>query len=51
MAAWLILLGETSTQELVDKRRELLKVYTDAVNKAIETFGNTKSEGIRIRPK
>lgn len=50
-AAWLILLSENSTPELVDKRRELMKVYQDAVNKAIETFGNTVSEPLRIRPK
>ena len=50
-AAWLLLTFETATPELVEKRRELMKIYQDAVTKAIDTYGNTKSEALRMRPK
>lgn len=49
-AAWLLLQSEAITPEIQAKMRELLKIYTDAVNVAIEKFGNTKSERVRIRP-
>ena len=50
MAAWLTLLFEQQTPAIADKRRELMKVYTDGVNKAVDTFKNTASEPLRIRP-
>ena len=49
-AAWTLLLSEQSTPQIVEKRNELLKVYTDAVNKATETFRNTVSAPLRLRP-
>ncbi len=51
MAAWLILQSEIVTPELQLKMIQMMRIYTDAVNKAIEKFGNTKSEPIRIRPR
>lgn len=51
LAAWIVLLFESPTPEIVEKRRGLMKVYSDAVTKAVDTFGNTKSEPLRIRPK
>lgn len=51
MAAWLTLMFETTTPEIADKKRELMRIYTDGVNKATETFKNTASEPMRIRPK
>lgn len=50
-AAWLILQSETFTPEIQAKSREMMKIYNDAVTKAVDKFGNTKSEPIRIRPK
>ncbi len=50
-AAFLVLSGETSTPEIRDKKSDLMRLYQEAVNKAIEKFGNTKSESLRIRPK
>jgi len=49
-AAWTLLLSEQSTPQIVQKRNDLLHVYTDAVNKAIETFRNTVSAPLRLRP-
>ena len=51
LSAWLVLTFETSSPEIVEKRRELMKIYNDAVTKAIDTFGNTKSEPLVVRPK
>lgn len=51
MAAWLTLTFETATPEISDKRRELMKIYSDGVTKAVDTFKNTASEPIRIRPR
>lgn len=51
LAAWLTLQSEIVTPEIQAKSREMMKIYNDAVSKAIEKFGNTKSEPIRIRPK
>lgn len=48
---WLLLTYETSTPEILLKRNELLRIYNDSVNKAIEMFGNSKSESLRMRPK
>lgn len=50
-AAWLILQSEIVTPEIQAKGRELMKIYDDAVTKAIDKFGNTKSEPLRLRPK
>lgn len=50
-AAVLLLMSETQTPDMVTKRRELMELYQDAVSKAIEKFGNTVSEPMRIRPK
>lgn len=50
-AAWILLLSEQSTPQIVDKRNELLKVYNDAVTKAVDTFKNTASAGLRITPR
>ena len=51
LAAWIILTFETPTPEIIQKRTELMKIYQDAVTKAVDTFGNTKSEPLRLRPK
>lgn len=48
-AAWIILTSETITPEIVVKRNELLRIYTDAVEKAINTFKNTASAPLRLR--
>lgn len=48
-AAWLLLLGEETTPGIVEKRRELLEVYTNGRDLAIDTFKNTMSMGIKIR--
>lgn len=49
--AWILLLSEQSTPQIVEKRNELLKIYTDGVNKATETFKNTASAPLRMRPR
>jgi len=49
-AAWILLNYETATPEIVEKKREMQKIYQDYVNKAIENYGNTKSEPLRFRP-
>jgi hypothetical protein len=43
-AAWLILTGETQTDDIVKKRNELLKIYNDFISKAVDRFKNTQSE-------
>ncbi len=50
-AAWLMLQSETVTPEIQAKSAQMMKIYSDGVSKAVEKFGNTKSESIRIRPK
>lgn len=50
-AAWLLLQSEVVTPEIQAKGREMMKIYNDAVTKAVDTFKNTASEPIRIRPK
>lgn len=50
-AAWLILQSEIVTPEIQAKGREMMKIYNDAVTKAVDTFKNTASEPIRIRPR
>lgn len=51
LAAWIILQGEIVTPEIQAKMREMMKIYSDAVTKAVDKFGNTKSESMRIRPR
>jgi hypothetical protein len=51
LAAWIILQGEIVTPEIQAKSGQMMKIYSDAVTKAIDKFGNTKSEQIRLRPK
>jgi len=48
--AWLLLTYEILTPEILMKRVELLKIYTDAILKADSTFKNTASEKWRVRP-
>jgi hypothetical protein len=48
-ASWLLLAGETSTPEIQAKRRDLLQIYTQSTDKAVELFGNTVSAGWRMR--
>ena len=48
-AAWLVLLYEQVTPEIIAKRNELLKIYQDSVTKAIDTFKNTASQPVRYR--
>ena len=50
-AAWLLLQSEIVTPEIQAKGREMMKIYSDAVTKAVDTFKNTASEPLRIRPK
>lgn len=51
LAAWIILQSEIVTPEILAKSGQMMKIYNDAVSKAIEKFGNTKSEPLRLRPK
>lgn len=51
LTAWIILQSEVVTPEIQAKMNEMMKVYNDAVTKAIDKFGNTKSEPLRLRPK
>ena len=48
-SAWLLLAGEVSSPEIQAKRRDLLAIYQDATEKAVETFKNTVSAGWRMR--
>ena len=48
-AAWLILMGETETVEILAKKRELMGLYEKHVSQAIQKFGNTVSAPINIR--
>jgi len=47
--AWLILLYESVTPEIQAKRRELLAIYQDGVDKATNLFKNTASAPLKIR--
>ena len=50
--AWLLLMTETMpSQEQNLKKQELLTVYNDAVAKAQDTFKNTVSAPMRVRPR
>ena len=51
LAAWIILQSEIVTPEILAKSGQMMKIYSDAVSKAVEKFGNTKSEPLRLRPK
>jgi len=48
-ASWLLLMYLQQSPEIVQKRNELLKTYTDKINDAIQTFGDTKSEQLRMK--
>ena len=48
-AAWLLLLGESMTPAIADKRRELLAIYNDGTEKATSTFKNTASMPIKMK--
>jgi len=48
-AAWLLLTAEIQTPEIVTKRNELMAIYLDGKNRAIDTFKNTASAGFTIR--
>lgn len=48
-SAWILLTGETITPEIQYKRNELMQYYTDSVVKAVDTFKNTASAGIKIK--
>lgn len=50
-AAWLTLTFETPTPEIGEKKRELMKIYSDGTTKAVDTFKNTASQPLRLRPK
>lgn len=49
-AGWLLMLGERASAETLAKRTELLSVYNDMVSKAVDTFKNTVTEPLRMRP-
>jgi hypothetical protein len=49
-ASWLLLQGSESTPAIETKKRNLLAIYQDHVTKAVDTFKNTASEPIRMRP-
>lgn len=48
-AAWLLLLKEETTPGIVEKRRELLSIYSNGRDLAIDTFKNTMSMGINVK--
>lgn len=48
--AWLLLTGEIMTPEIATKRMELLKMYNHAITQATDTFKNTVSEPMKMRP-
>jgi hypothetical protein len=47
-AAWFLLAGEPATDDMIKKRAELYKIYQDRVTQAIDRFGNTIQEQIRL---
>ncbi len=50
LTAWFTLMGEQSTPELSKKMSDLIKIYNDGATKAVDTFKNTASEPLRLRP-
>ena len=48
-AAYLLLMGEETTSGNVQKRKELLEIYSGGRDLAIDTFKNTMSMGIKIK--
>lgn len=48
-AAWLLLMNEEQSGPVVMKRRELGAIYADIVSRAVETFRNTVSAGLKIK--
>lgn len=48
-AAWLLLGAEEAKPEILAKMSKLYQQYQDKVTEAIDTFGNTKSDGIKIQ--
>lgn len=48
-AAWLLLNYKASSPDISEKRRKLLDQYNDKVTEATDTFGNTKSEPLRLK--
>lgn len=48
-AAWLLLINETLTQDILLKRRELLSIYQDSAAKATDLFKTTASAPWRMR--
>ena len=48
-AAWLLLMNEDMTESIQSKRRDLKKMYDDAVSDAISKFGDTVSEPIMMK--
>lgn len=48
-AAWLLLGYDTATSENIAKRKEILSMYNDKVTEAVDNYGNTVSEGLRMR--
>lgn len=48
-AAWLLLLAEEATPGVIAKRRELLEIYSNGRDLAVDTFKNTMSMGIKIK--
>jgi len=47
-AAWLLMSYLPQTAEIAQKRSEFFNNYLNKVAEAIQTFGNTKSEGLRF---
>jgi hypothetical protein len=48
--AWLLLGYLQPTDPIISKRRDLLAQYTSKVTEALQTFGDTKSEPMQLRP-
>ena len=51
LAAWFVLQSEQVTPEIQAKCGEMMKIYNDSLTKAVDKFGNTKSEPLRLRPR
>lgn len=49
-AAWLLMQNLEPTDKVEQKKRDMLAIYNDHVTKATDTFKNTASEPIRMRP-
>ena len=48
-AAWLLLSGEDPTPAIAQKMGQFQSIYSEGVSKAIDTFKNTVSAGLKIR--